>query len=322
MVGGTLTPGWLVYFLFACMSNAAFQQQFAFQLAALWSAAAPRYNVTEAEFVARVETSAGKCVGTAESAEIVAFLTQLKASDVCLAIACEKGHDGAWNDFETAHRTMMIAAARTLTKDQSEAEDLTQTVYGDLFGVRESGAARTSKLAHYSGRGSLGGWLRAVVYQTFIDRTRQTSRLAQVEEASEFERLANQSKIKLTTPIARPDEALEANDGHRLRKPLQKALSEALATLAARERLLLSYYYFDELTLKEIGVVLGVHEATISRWLSKAQQTVRKKTEEFLRKQGLRRAEITECLQLAARSEVDVRQMISEAKGAATERAP
>ena len=304
------------------MSNAEFNQQFAQEIAALWSAAVPRYNVTEADFVARLHATATKYVTTGDKAETAELLTQLKAGDLCLAIACEKGHDAAWSDFETTHRSMMIAAARGLTKDQSEAEDLTQTVYGDLFGVRESGEQRASKLLHYSGRGSLGGWLRAVVYQTFIDRKRQTSRFEQIEEASEFERLANQAEVKLSAHIARPDEALEARDSKRLRQALESALAAAFAALAARERLLLNYYYFDELTLKEIGVVMGVHEATISRWLSKSQQIVRKKTEEFLRKQGMRRAEISECLQLAARSEVDVRQIISEAKGAATERAP
>ena len=312
----------LVYFLFVLMSNAEFSQQFAKEIAPLWRAASPRYNVSEAEFVARLQATANRCVSSGANAEIGAMLGQLKASDLCLAIACEKGYDAAWSDFETAHRSMMIAAARTLTKDQGEAEDLTQTVYGDLYGVRESGEQRTSKLSHYSGRGSLGGWLRAVVYQTFIDRKRQTSRLEQVEETAEFERLANRSEIKLTTSIARPDEALEARDGHRWRKLVESAMAQAFAALEPRDRLLLNYYYFDELTLKEIGVVMTVHEATISRWLSKAQQTVRKKTEENLRKQGLRPAQITECLQIAARSEINVRQVISETKGAATERAP
>ncbi len=311
-----------VYFLFVLMSNAEFNQQFANEIATLWRAASPRYNVVEAEFVARLQASAQRGVASGDKAETTEFLAQLKASDLCLALACEKGNDAAWRDFETTHRSMMIAAARTLTKDQSEAEDLTQTVYGDLFGVRESGEQRTSKLTHYSGRGSLGGWLRAVVYQTFIDRKRQTSRFEQVEEVTEFERLANKAEIKLTTGIARPDEALEAKDSNRLRQTMEGAMSQAFAMLEARERLLLNYYYFDELTLKEIGVVMNVHEATISRWLSKAQAIVRKKTEEFLRKQGLRPAQITECLQLAARSEIDVRQIIGEAKGAATERAP
>lgn len=304
------------------MSNAEFNQQFANEIAALWRVASPRYNVAEAEFVARLQASAKRCVAAGDKAETSAYLAQLKAADLCLALACEQGNDAAWRDFETTHRSMMIAAARTLTKDQSEAEDLTQTVYGDLFGVRESGAQRVSKLTHYSGRGSLGGWLRAVVYQTFIDRKRQTSRFEQIEETSEFERLAQRAEIKLTTGIARPDEALEAKDSHRLRQTMESAMSQAFATLTTRDRLLLNYYYFDELTLKEIGVVMNVHEATISRWLSKTQQTVRKKTEEFLRQQGLQRAEISECLQLAARSEIDVRQVISEAKGAATERAP
>jgi RNA polymerase sigma-70 factor (ECF subfamily) len=304
------------------MSNVEFNQQFALEIAALWRAAAPRYNVSEAEFIARLQASAMRCVASGGKDEIKEFLSQLKASDLCLAIACEKGYDAAWRDFETTHRAMMIGAARTLTKDQSEAEDLTQTVYGELFGVRESGQQRASKLTHYSGRGSLGGWLRAVVYQTFIDRKRQTSRFEQVEEAAEFERLANQSDIKLTTGIARPDEALEAKDGQRWRQVMESAIAQALASLAARERLLLNYYYFDELTLKEIGVVMNVHEATISRWLSKAQQIVRKKTEEHLRKQGLRATQISECLQMAARAEIDVRQIISEVKGATTERAP
>ncbi|MBL8203686.1 MAG: sigma-70 family RNA polymerase sigma factor [Blastocatellia bacterium] len=311
-----------VYFLFVLMSNAEFNQQFANEIAALWRTASPRYNVAEAEFVARLQANAMRYVISGDKAEMVEFLSQLKASDLCLALACEKGSDVAWRDFETTHRSMMIAAARTLTKDQSEAEDLTQTVYGDLFGVRESGEQRASKLSHYSGRGSLGGWLRAVVYQTFIDRKRQTARMEQVEDVSEFERLANQSDIKLTTGIARPDEALEAKDGHRWRQVMEGVMSKAFSSLEVRDRLLLNYYYFDELTLKEIGVVMNVHEATISRWLSKAQQTVRKMTEENLRKMGLQRAQITECLQLAARSEIDVRQIISEAKGAATERAP
>ena len=71
----------------------------------------------------------------------------------------------------------MQTAALSLTRDEAEAEDLTQSLFGDLYGVRLEADRRVSKLAHYAGRGSLGGWLRAVVYQAFIDRKRQTARL-------------------------------------------------------------------------------------------------------------------------------------------------
>jgi IS30 family transposase len=74
------------------------------------------------------------------------------------------------------------------------------------------------------------------------------------------------------------------------------------------------------LTLREIGALMGVHEATISRWLQRAQKQARRKTEEILqRNYGLRRAEVAECLQMAARTEIDVRQLLSE-KSASAER--
>jgi RNA polymerase sigma-70 factor (ECF subfamily) len=178
---------------------------------------------------------------------------------------------------------------------------------------------RVSKLAHYSGRGSLGGWLRAVVYQSFIDRKRQTSRFEQVEEVAEFDRLAVKANGALSAPAARPDEIEDA----RLQRATEEAMAQAFSALEARDRLVLNYYYFDELTLREIGALMGVHEATISRWLARAQRQVRRKTEELLRRNhGLRRAEVDECLQMAANAELDVRQMIGEAKGASAERAP
>jgi len=75
--------------------------------------------------------------------------------------------------------------------------------------------------------------------------------------------------------------------------------------------------------LREIGQVMGVHEATVSRWVARAQREVRRRTEEILQRDyGMRRAEIAECLELAARSEVDLRNLLRDVKGPAAERAP
>jgi RNA polymerase sigma-70 factor (ECF subfamily) len=242
---------------------------------------------------------------------------------LCLAIACEKGDESAWRAFDTEYRHSMQGAARSLTKDEAEAEDLIQFVFGELYGVRLDGEKRLSKLAHYSGRGSLGGWLRAVIYQAFIDRKRQTSRFEQVEEVAEFDRLANEAAAhvngRLSAPIAQPDDIEDS----RLRQATEEAMTQAFAEIESRDRLLLNYYYFDDLTLREIGLMMGVHEATISRWLAKAQREVKRKTEEILqRSYGLRRTEIAECLQIAARTELDVRKLIVDVKGPSIERAP
>ncbi|MFZ4984721.1 MAG: sigma-70 family RNA polymerase sigma factor [Blastocatellia bacterium] len=303
----------------------------------LWSGVTNPYSVTEREFVGRLASviagvaSKNSPAPAADSGDGMApepegdrqLLATIRPGELCLAIACEKGDEIAWRDFETAYRSSMIAAARVLTRDDAEAEDLIQFVYGELYGIRQDGDRRLSKLAHYSGRGSLGGWLRAVVYQCFIDRKRVTARFEQVEEVEEFDRLSQASAAQghpgLASRPPRPDQI----EDRRLREATEAALAQALALIDPRERLLLNYYYFDHLKLREIARIMAVHEATISRWISKAEREVRRRTEEVLKRDfGFQRAQIAECLELAARSEVDVRGLLRDVKGPSVERAP
>jgi RNA polymerase sigma-70 factor (ECF subfamily) len=301
------------------MTLAEFTARHAERTATLWDGVATRYGVTASDFNARLLDGVRRASDPADEAECEAYLAHLRADELCLAIACERGDEAAWRDFETGYRHGMLQAARALTKDEAESDDLVQSLYGDLYGVRTDGEERLSKFAHYSGRGSLGGWLRAVVYQAFIDRKRQTARFEQVEEADEFERLAARAPHLLGPPGTRPDEIAD----ERLREATEAAIRQAFDALESRDRLLLYHYYFDDLTLREIGRLMGVHEATISRWLQRAQRRARRKTEEVLqRTYGLRRAEVAECLQLAARAEIDVRKLIGETKGAGAERGP
>jgi predicted DNA-binding protein YlxM (UPF0122 family) len=87
----------------------------------------------------------------------------------------------------------------------------------------------------------------------------------------------------------------------RYRDAVAAALGRAINDLAPRERLLLAYYYYDEMTLREIGQLFDVHEATISRWLAKVHKRVRKLVEKGLaREHGFNRREITEAIEMAA----------------------
>ncbi len=327
--GATSDPGSRLFFdgRFAVMTNEDFIARHARPIAALWKTVTARHGVTEREFAERLAAilaRAGNSSGSkdADADSTSNSVSNLRAGELCLAIACEKGDESAWRAFDSEYRHTMQGAARSLTKDEAEAEDLIQFVFGELYGVRLDGDRRLSKLAHYSGRGSLGGWLRAVVYQAFIDRKRQTSRFEQVEEITEFDRLANEAAAhvngRLSVPIAQPDDLEDA----RLLRATEEAMTQAFTEIDSRDRLLLNYYYFDDLTLREIGSMMGVHEATISRWLAKAQREVRRKTEEILqRSYGLRRTEVAECLQIAARAELDVRRLIVDVNNHSVERA-
>ena len=58
---------------------------------------------------------------------------------------------------------------------------------------------------------------------------------------------------------------------------IQSILGTAIDTLPKKERLVVSLYYFDELTMKEIGKVLGVNESRVSQLHTKAMLRLRTK---------------------------------------------
>ena len=51
---------------------------------------------------------------------------------------------------------------------------------------------------------------------------------------------------------------------------LKEALGEAIARLPEREKLVVTLYYYEELTLREIGEVLSVTESRVSQSHTKA----------------------------------------------------
>jgi RNA polymerase sigma factor for flagellar operon FliA len=51
---------------------------------------------------------------------------------------------------------------------------------------------------------------------------------------------------------------------------MREALGEAIARLPEREKLVVTLYYYEELTLREIGEVLGVTESRVSQLHTKA----------------------------------------------------
>jgi RNA polymerase sigma factor for flagellar operon FliA len=60
-------------------------------------------------------------------------------------------------------------------------------------------------------------------------------------------------------------------------KEIRIALASAIETLPEKEKMVISLYYADELTLKEIGEVLGVSESRVSQIHSRAVMRLRRK---------------------------------------------
>jgi RNA polymerase sigma-70 factor (ECF subfamily) len=261
----------------------------------------------------------------ASAQEVEGFIEALHADDLCLIVACERGDQTAWSDLVGRYEGTVRAAARSAASNEDAAEDLAQSIWAELHGLRVREDGRPSgKIAYYSGRGSLGGWLRAVVGQLAVDQHRRQSRLVQPEEDADFDRLAQDAQrgdglSGMTQVAPDPEHALaDRSAAH----DVEEALAQAVGRLAPEDRLLVRLYYFDGLKLREAGAVMGVHEATASRRLTRIHAEVRSMVEDILMKEhGWTRTETARSLSEAAKHlETDLELMLTSEKGAGENR--
>ena len=215
--------------------------------------------------------------------EIENFVHEIRADDLCLIVACERGDEQAWEYLVANFDSTVKSAARKISSNNEDAEDLASSIWAELYGLRQDADGnKKSKLAYYSGRGSLAGWLRAVVSQLAVDQFRKQSKFVQIEDDREFENLASEDGNHPGPNTENPEDILTEQQTS---SDVSQALGEAIAELEAEDRLILKLYYFDDLKLKDIAATFGYHEATASRKLTRVQTEIRKSVEKSLRQQ-------------------------------------
>jgi RNA polymerase sigma-70 factor (ECF subfamily) len=232
------------------------------------------------------------------------FLLTLRVEELALAHACAAGSNSAWELFLTRYREKLYQSALRIARENSAARDLADSLYAELYGTTVRDGERISKLASFTGRGSLEGWLRTVLAQEFVNRYRRTKRLVSLDEESED---GAQFAAPQPEPIPSADSRLESATG------------AALAALSAEDRMVLAAYYLDGRTLAEIARMLGVHESTISRKVDKLAKSLRKKILAGLMQQGMARRQAEEALEADVRDlQVDIRRSLAQDSPPAT----
>jgi RNA polymerase sigma-70 factor (ECF subfamily) len=220
----------------------------------------------------------------ASAQSISEFIDSLQADDLCLILACERGEEAAWSELVERFTPTVRSAARSASANEEGADDLAQSIWAELYGLRVRADGKpASKLAYYSGRGSLAGWLRAVVAQLAIDHHRKQSRLVQTEEDADFDRLSRDGDDGREQFVTSGNMNPESQIADKLAGvEMREALAQSIGDLSAEDRLLVKLYYFDGLRLREAGAVLGVHEATASRRLTRIHAELRDRVESIL----------------------------------------
>jgi RNA polymerase sigma-70 factor, ECF subfamily len=270
-----------------------------------WNLSRAQFETTLARSVAHRFTNA-----TAQAAgAIQSYLENLHHADLALACACSSGSEAAWEFFVAQFRQELYRAARAIARSasagDSNARELADSLYADLYGLRESEGRRKSLFDYFHGRSKLGTWLRAILAQRHVDAIRRARKLESLEDETGRERSEITERAAANAPAGSGTSRTSTGDPPdpdraRYLSLLQAALTAALASLEPRDRLRLAYYYSDERTLAEIGRLLGEHEATVSRKLERTRRSLRERVDSALREgKQLSEAQVQLCYEYA-----------------------
>jgi RNA polymerase sigma-70 factor (ECF subfamily) len=225
------------------------------------------------------------------------FWRGLHLEELAITRGCALGRESAWRRFLAQYREPLTRSAVEMTGSAALGEELASALYSELFGLTEREGKRWSPLLGYSGRGSLMGWLRAVLVQRRVNQYRKIGREAVLDE------------IEPAAPASEQIEPDRLDD-------LQAALKMTLGGASAEERFLLSAYYLDQHTLEEMSRVLRVSVATISRKLKRATDRLRKQLLRTLLARGLSRRAAEEALGTDPRDlDINLRKLLQKPAG-------
>ncbi|MBS1123455.1 MAG: polymerase, sigma-24 subunit, subfamily [Deltaproteobacteria bacterium] len=208
--------------------------------------------VIEAERFAAFVTA--RCTNVADARG----LAMVRCDQLYLTCACAAGDPVALAAFDRTHGKVIASALARMAAAVTDPDEVKQRVWERLF----VGDAETPpRIAEYTGRGELSGWVRAVTVRTALNYRRAHAREAPSDDVEE---------LMMLLPAAGSDPEL-ATLLERYRADVGAALAEAIDSLSDIHRAVLRYHYAERLNIEQIGAIFGVHKTTAFRRLEQAR---------------------------------------------------
>jgi RNA polymerase sigma-70 factor, ECF subfamily len=189
---------------------------------------------------------------------IQAAHTELNDADIARRIAA--GDHGAFELLMRRHNRPLYRTARSILRDDAEAEDVLQDAY--LLAYRAIGK--------YRGESSLATWLTRIVVNEAIARSRKTRRRAEIIHLDGDHEPDNEAAgidMNEATP-EQPEHAAMRADARRMLEQKIDALPETFRTVFVLRAL-------EEMTVEETAACLRIPEATVRTRFFRARSLLR-----------------------------------------------
>ena len=144
------------------------------------------------------------------------------------------GDTQAYTFLVNRYKDMVFTLALKMLRDREEAEEVAQDVFVKVY----------EKLSKFKGEAKFSTWLYKVVYNTCLDRIKKIRRGVLVVAMEDI----TERQIKTV------DNALDEME----QKERDDAIQECMSLLTPDESALLTLFYFEELSFKEISKITGI----------------------------------------------------------------
>ena len=174
------------------------------------------------------------------------------ADDIRLVQACLRNDDAAWSALSAGCKGLCLSIAQRYSVTH-DFDDLFSAFIVKLLGTRDGSAG---VLQRYDGSAALKTYLYFIFKNLVLNHIRDRRKLSLVDDIETTAHTVSTVEYD-RDPVS--DTVSEAETAEVLRA--------AIATLPAREKNILELYYFQDLTVRQIGAMLQCNGSTISRVL-------------------------------------------------------
>ena len=145
----------------------------------------------------------------------------------------KKGDTKAFANLVKQYKDLVYTLTIRMLKNKEEAEEVSQDTFIKIY----------RSIHKFKGDSKLSTWIYRVAYNTSLDRLKKHKRTVDTVEINNF----TEYNIDV---IENGLEALEA-------KERKEAIVTCMKQLAPKDNVVLTLYYFDELSIEEIAKVIG-----------------------------------------------------------------